>query len=164
MAPFAALVEHPGTVPDRQSRRVHVHLVVGQLETHALVLDQRLAETLAAACVLDRGVMDPSRGTRPAHAVREPRRPQPHLGISKALADLAQHIGGRHPQAAEMHDAVAAREAAVQRIDLALDDDLRVRWMSDRNIVAVPASVLAMMIANDAPVAPVMNHLVPSMT
>ena len=36
--------------------------------------------------------------------------------------------------------------------------------MSARNIVALPSSSFAMMIAKAAPMAPVMNHLTPLMT
>ncbi|MNK62037.1 hypothetical protein D3C87_812050 [compost metagenome] len=111
-------------MPDGQARDVQVHVVVGQHEAHALVLHQRMAEGLAAAGVVGGELVHAARGAEPAHAVREARGRQPHLRVAKALADGAQHVGGRHAQAVEAHHAVAAGEAAVECVDLPFDHDL----------------------------------------
>src|ERR1019366_8167633 len=45
---------HPRRSPDEQSRRVNVHLHVGELEGDALVLDDRPTELLALLGVVER--------------------------------------------------------------------------------------------------------------
>ncbi|MNP58178.1 hypothetical protein D3C76_1530720 [compost metagenome] len=53
----------------------------------------------------------------------QPRRGQAHLGITEALADLAEHIARRYAQVVETQLPVAAGEAAVQRVQLTLMGD-----------------------------------------
>ena len=67
-----AAVEHPRAMPDREPRDVEVHVVVGQHESDAFVLADRLAERVPAACVIDRDVVRAPRSAQPAHAVRQP--------------------------------------------------------------------------------------------
>ena len=86
---------------------------------------QRLAESLTLACVVRGHVMRPPRLAEPAHAVRQPRRRQTHLRVTKTLADLAEHIAGRYAQPVEMQHAVTAGETGVQRIHQAFQPDFR---------------------------------------
>nr|ACN62976.1 acyl-CoA dehydrogenase domain protein [Diaphorobacter sp. PCA039] len=118
-----ALVQHPCGVPDVQARGVQVHVVVGQHVAHALVFGQRLAKGVALAGVCQRRVVRAACLAQPAHAVREARGRQAHLGVAKALAHLAQHIAGGHAQVVKAQHAVAACKAAVHGVHVALQHD-----------------------------------------
>ncbi len=118
-----AAVEHPRAMPDRESRDVQVHLVVGEHESDAFVLADRLAECVPAPRVVDGDIVRAPRRAEPAHAMREPRRRQSDLRVSEALADLAEDIARRNAQIVEPHDTVAARKARVEAVHRALDDD-----------------------------------------
>ena len=65
------------------------------------------------------------RRAEPAHAMRQPRRRQPHLRVAKALARLAENIAGRHAQIVEPHHRVAAGERLVEAVHGAHDLDAR---------------------------------------
>ena len=91
------LVEQPGGVPNDEAAGVQVHLVVGEHKAHPLVLAQRLAKGGAAAGLIGGDVVGAAGGTEPAHAMRQPRRRQPDLGIAETLADPAEDRALRHP-------------------------------------------------------------------
>ena len=112
-------------MPDVQSCGVQVDVVVGQHEAHAFVFGQRFAKRVAAAGVVQRHVVSPACLTEPAHAVCQACRCQSHLGITKALAHLAQHIAGGHAQVVKAQHAVATREAAVHRVHVAFQPNAR---------------------------------------
>ena len=141
-----------------------VHLVVGQHEADALVLAELAAERLAPARIVAGDVVRPPRGAQPAHAVRQPRRREPHLRVAEAFAGLAEDVGCRHAHIGEPHHAVAAGKALVETVHRADDLDARAcpcrRGTSSRR----PSSPVAMMIAKPAPSAPVVNHLAPLIT
>src|SRR3546814_11715243 len=50
----AALIEHPGRVPDRQARGLQIEFVVGKHEAAAPVFAERIAERLSLAPVRTR--------------------------------------------------------------------------------------------------------------
>ncbi|MNE44592.1 hypothetical protein D3C80_1388260 [compost metagenome] len=60
---------------------------------------------------------------QPAHAVSQPGRRQPHLGIAQPFSRRSEDVAGRHSQALETHNAVAAGEAGVQRTHRTLNTD-----------------------------------------
>ena len=111
-----AAVEHPRAVPDRETRDVQVHLVVGEHEADAFVIADALAERVPSPRVVDGDVVRAPHGAEPAHAMREPRGRQAHLRVAKALAHFAEDRIGRHAQPIEAHDAMAAGEALVERV------------------------------------------------
>ena len=104
---------------------MQVHFVVGQHETHAFMLCQRLAESLAPARIVGGRFVCAAGSPQPAHAMRQPRRCQPNLRVLQALAGFTQHIGHRHPQTFKPHHGVSAGEAGVHRVHLPLDADTR---------------------------------------
>jgi hypothetical protein len=104
---------------------VQLDLVVGKLEADALVLADQLAEGVAAARVVDGDVVRPARRAQPAHAVREPRRAEAHLGVAQALAELAEHRAARHAHALELDHRMAAGRHRVDRVELAHDPKAR---------------------------------------
>ena len=95
------------------------------MKPDALVVHQLRAEHLAAAGVSRGDVVRAPRRAQPAHAMRQPRRRQPHLGVAEALARLAQDVARRHAQIVEPHHRVAAREGLVQAVHRAHDLDAR---------------------------------------
>src|SRR5690606_22865244 len=109
--------------PDVQACRLQVDVVVRQLETHALVLGEGLAEGLPGARVLEGDVMGAAGLPEPAHAVRQACRGEAYLGVAEALADLAEYVGGRNAQVLEREHTVAAHEAAVHRVHVAFETD-----------------------------------------
>ena len=106
-------------------RRVQIHLVVGEHKADTLVLAQRFAEGGAAARVIGGDVVGAARGAEPAHAMRQPRRRKPHLGIAKPLADPAEDGTLRHPQSVDPDHRMAARHVLVERVEHPLDDNAR---------------------------------------
>ncbi len=114
-------------MPDGQPRLQDIHLVVGKLEAHALMVDQRLAEGHAFTRISGGNVMRPPRGTQPAHAVGQTRRGQADLRIAKALADLPQHRVAIDAQIVDIDLCMAAGEAGIQRVEHPHDLHRRVR-------------------------------------
>ena len=104
---------------------MQVHFVVGQHETHAFMLRQRLAESLAPTCIVGGSFVCAAGSAQPAHAMRQPRRCQPNLRVLQALTGFTQHIGHRHPQAFKPHHSVPTGEAGVHRVHLPLDANAR---------------------------------------
>jgi len=104
---------------------VHVHLVVREHETDTFVLADALAEGLAPARIVERGIVRAANGAEPAHAMRESGWGQTHLCVVKTPARSAEDILRRHMQIVEANDGVTAREAAVQAVHDALDHDAR---------------------------------------
>ena len=100
-----------------------VHLVVGEHEADPFVLAQGLAEGGAAAGIVGGDVVGAPRGAEPAHAMGQPRRREPRLGIAEPLADPAEHRRLRHPQPVEPDHRVAARHVLVEGVEHALDMD-----------------------------------------
>jgi hypothetical protein len=118
-----ASVQDPGAVPDREARRMQVHLVVGEHEADPFVLADRLAECVTPPRVGDRDIVRAPCSAEPAHAMRKARRRQPHLRVLETLADLAQHVGRWDAQAFEADDAVSAGEAGVEAVHRTLEHD-----------------------------------------
>ena len=87
------------------------------------MLAELLAEGDALAGIGRGDVVRPVGRTQPAHAVAEPRRGEPHLGVAEALADLAQHRVGRQAQVLDLDHGMAAGEARIDGIERALDPD-----------------------------------------
>ena len=134
------------------------------MKPDAFVFAERLAEGLAAARVIEGDIVGAPRLSEPAHAMRQARRRQPHLGIAKALADFAEHVAwpGR-AGSLNSSDAVTAGETAVHRVHVAHDADARpVHVGQEHRGRAVFHARHDDRIA--APSAPVMNHLRPLMT
>ena len=61
-------------------------------------------------------VVRPLRGAESPHAVGEPRRRKPHLGVLVALADLAEHLVRRNPEMVDPQLVVPSGEARLQRL------------------------------------------------
>ena len=75
-----------------QPAGVQVHLVVGEHEADPLVLAERLAEGGAPPRVIGGDVVGAAGRAEPAHAMRQARRGEPHLGIAEAFADPPEHL------------------------------------------------------------------------
>ncbi|MNL44512.1 hypothetical protein D3C87_1670930 [compost metagenome] len=99
-----AFVQHPGAMPNSQARAVQRHLVVRQHEADALVFTQGFAERIAGSRVVAGDIVGPAGSAQPTHAVGQPRGRQAHLRVAEALADFAQHIGGRNPHIFKTQD------------------------------------------------------------
>ena len=115
---------------------------------------------------VERDVERAAREPEPAHAVRQPRRREAHLGVAEALPDLAEHRVVRRRGSRSKHDlAVPAgrtrgRCVADRAHDLAARGCRRRRGTSSRpRRGSISSAVRAMQMAKAAPSAPVMNHL-----
>ena len=82
------------------------------------------------------------RRAEPAHAVRQPRRRQPHLRVAEALAELAEDVG--RPARAGPRTRTTAWPPVKQRVHVSIVRSMRMpgRSMSARNMVARPSSML----------------------
>jgi hypothetical protein len=106
--PEATLVKHPGTVPDGKPGDVHIHFVVGEHESDALVLTKTSTESLAPPRIVRRHVVRPSYRAEPPHAVREAGRRKANLRVLETFPHLSEHVGRGYLQIVEAHDSVAA--------------------------------------------------------
>ena len=59
-------------------------------------------------------VLGPPRDSQPAHAVRDPGRPEPHLGVVEPSVDLAEHRLVGHHAAVEQDLGVPTEQAVVE--------------------------------------------------
>src|SRR5262249_41408091 len=108
LAGAVALVELPRRVHGEQPPDLDLVRHLTELDLHALAVGEPDAEPLAPRHV-SLGDLDAALGpAEPAHAVGEPRRPQPDLGDAEPVADLEQHVLVRHFEAVELELAVAA--------------------------------------------------------
>ena len=110
-------VEEPRRVPYREATEMEIDLVVGDHEADALMLADRPAERAAAPCMVDRDRMTALSGAEPSHAVREARRPQPHLRIPEALTHLSEHTVRRHAHIRERDFGMAPGGVRIDRIE-----------------------------------------------
>ena len=74
---------------------------VAEHELHALAIGELDAETLALGDIGLRDLAAALGEAEPAHAVREPRRPEPDLRDVQAVADADQHVLFGHFEALE---------------------------------------------------------------
>src|SRR5277367_6630473 len=100
---------------------MQINLVVRQHEANTLMLAERLAKGMPPPSVLDRDRVTAFGRAEPTHTMRETRRAEPHLRVSKALADLAKHAVGRHAHVVERGFRVPARRVAVNGVEHAVD-------------------------------------------
>ena len=155
-------------MPDRQTAQMQIDLVVGEHEADALMFADRAAERLPPPRVFDGDRVAAARRAEPAHAMGQARRPEPHLRIAKAFADLPQDAIATHANVVEFDLGVTAGRIAVHRLEDALDRKPGAS-MSTKNIVAprsapVASRVRAITMLMLAPGAPVISHLRPLMT
>ena len=85
----------------------------------------RLAEGGAPPRVVGGDVVGAACRTEPPHAVRQPRRGEPHLGVAKPRAELPQHRTLGDPQPVQPHHRVAAGHEGVQGVEHPLDVNSR---------------------------------------
>src|SRR5580704_15798868 len=104
---------------------MQINLVVGKHEADALMLAERLAEGMPPPGVLDCDRVTAFGRAEPTHAMGETRGAEPHLGISKTLANLAEHAVRRHAHVIERGLGVSARRVAVNRVEHAIDAKAR---------------------------------------
>src|SRR5262245_43559961 len=108
LARAVALVELPGRVHHEEPSDLDAVRHLAELDLHALAVGEPHSEAFALRHV---GLRDLHRAlgeAEPAHAMGEPRRPEPDLGDAQAIADLHQHVLLGHFQALEEKLAVAA--------------------------------------------------------
>src|SRR5229473_2141564 len=108
LARAVALVELPGRVHHQEPPDLDAVRHLAELDLHALAVGEPDAKALALGDVglrdLHRALGEPE----PAHAVGEPRRPEPDLGRAQAVADPHQHVLLRHLEPLEEELAMAA--------------------------------------------------------
>ena len=85
----------------------------------------RLAEGGAPPRIVGGDLVGAACRTEPPHAVRQPRRGEPHLSVAKPRAELPQHGTLGDPQPVQPHHRVAAGHEMVQRIEHPLDVNSR---------------------------------------
>src|SRR5882672_9829763 len=100
---------------------MQVDFVVGEHESDALMLADRTTEGMPAPGMFHRDRLAAPRRTEPAHAVRQPCRSKPNLGIAEALTDLPQHAIRRDADAIERDFGVTAGRVRVDRLQHAVD-------------------------------------------
>src|SRR5882724_9112063 len=112
---------------DYELRLLQVNQIVGKHEAYSLVIDHLLSETLSLARIRGRDLVGADGSACPAHAMRETRRTQAHLGVFKPLAALAEHLLCRDAQIADDDLSVTARRGVIHRVDDAFDLNCRIR-------------------------------------
>src|SRR3546814_7034090 len=85
------------------------------------MIDERLAECLAAARIGGGDFLRAGRRSEPPHAMREPRRAEPHLRIAETLAARAEHMVLRDAKLVDGDHRVPAGHRAVDRVEQSLD-------------------------------------------
>ena len=119
LAGFFALIEQPRGMSDGEPAMMQIHLIVGEHETDPLVLPDWFPERGAPARVIDGDIVTSPGRAEPAHAVRQPRRTQAYLGITKTLADFAKDAVVTDANVAELNLAVTTGDHAVGEIHAA---------------------------------------------
>src|SRR5262249_57871735 len=106
--PVTALVELPGACHPRRPPDLDLFRPPPELDLHALAIAEPHPEAFAAGHI---GLRDLHRAlgeSEPAHAMGEPRGPEPDLGDAQSIADLHQHVLVGHLEPFEHELAVAA--------------------------------------------------------
>ena len=105
---------------------------------------------------------------KPAHAMGQPSRREPGLGIAKALADPPEHGSFRHPEPVEPDHRMATRDVLIKRFKNPLDNDPRRIHRCQEHRGPGRAAFVIVGFGHDdcdvAPTAPVISHFSPSMT
>ena len=130
-------VEHARAPVDHQLGLLQVDQVLGQHEADAFVIDQWLAEGVAAAGIIAGDLVGAGRSAPPAHAVRQAGRGQAHLRVFEAVAALAQHLVGGHAQVVDRDDGMAAGHGTVDGVEHALDADRGIGQIDQEHARAV---------------------------
>src|SRR5262249_29178469 len=108
LAGAVALIEQPGRVHHQQPSDLDAVRDVAELDLHALAVGEPDAETLALVDISLRDLAAALGEPEPAHAMGEPRRPEPDLGDAQSIADVHQHVLVGYFEAIENELAVAA--------------------------------------------------------
>ena len=156
-------VEHAGAPVDDQLALLEVDQVFGEHEADAFVIDQQLAEGLAAAGIVGGDLLRADAGAQPAHAVRQARGAEADLRIFEAFAGLAEHLAGGDAQIVDGQRRVAAGHRAVDGVGNVVDADRRIGQIDQEHAGAL-RSALAMTMPTAAPLKPVMKVLRPLIT
>src|SRR3546814_8183574 len=114
-------VERVGAPVNHQFRLPQIDEILGEHEADPLMIDERLAECLAAARIGGGDFLRAGRRSEPPHAMREPRRAEPHLRIAETLAARAEHMVLRDAKLVDGAQRVPAGHRAVDRVEQSLD-------------------------------------------
>ena len=138
--PLAPLSSTAARVPDEGPAGRDVDLRIGHhLLDHAEVTEQT-AEGLAGRRPVDGDVLGAPGQPEPPHAVRQPGRGQPYLGVFEATVDLAEDCLWAHSTAVEHDLAMPAEQALVERPDVALDPHTWVVGVDEKHRRAAPVA------------------------
>src|SRR5262249_52751479 len=157
-----------GGVEDHQPRGVQFDCRIGDHPLQRLVLGEELAEGGALPHVVGADFQCSHGSAEPAHAVRQPRRPEAGLPQRKAPGKAAEALVPPDTAILQETLAVSARPAAAHCRDAADNLPSGVVGIDEKERGPVLGrafgSVTAATMAKAAPAAPLVNHLWPLMT